>query len=101
MVITMRWYLVYNIAIMVELYGRWGGTKHTSYREIQEMKKNMQKVPTIQKKSEQYHKKEEQDAEKILNMVDEEEEKWPIIPKDNVDPPRWKKRRKKIVFKYL
>jgi len=35
------------------------------------MKKNMQKVPIIQSKSEKYHKKEEQEAEKLLSKINE------------------------------
>jgi len=33
------------------------------------MKKNMKKVPIIQSKSENYHLKEEIEAEKILNKI--------------------------------
>jgi hypothetical protein len=34
------------------------------------MKKNMKKVPIIQSKSDRYHLKEEQEAEKILENID-------------------------------
>jgi len=83
---------------MVELYAKWGGSQRSSYKEIQEMKKNMQKVPTIQKKSAKYHQKEQQDAEKILDMVDEVQDKWPVVTENKVHVPRWKKRREKISF---
>jgi len=46
---------------------------------IQEMKKNMQKVPKIQKKSQQYHQKEKQAAESILDLMeDEQDQRVPI-----------------------
>lgn len=35
------------------------------------MKKNMKKVPVISLKSDIYHKKEEEEAEKLLSNIDE------------------------------
>ena len=45
--------------------------QHLSKREIEKMKKNMKKVPVIQFKSDIYHKKEEEEAEKILASIQE------------------------------
>ncbi len=50
---------------------RWGTYKQKlSPQEIKKMKKNMKKVPIIQSKSDRYHLKEEQEAEKILENID-------------------------------
>lgn len=43
------------------------GKRYISQAEIQKMKKNMRKVPTIHNKGERYHQQEEQEAEKIIN----------------------------------
>ena len=40
-------------------------------RQIQEMLNNMKKSDIINKKSNQYHEKEEQEAEEILRKLDE------------------------------
>lgn len=48
-----------------------GYVKHLSKKEIENMKKNMKKVPIIQSKSDNYHLKEEIEAEKILNKIHE------------------------------
>lgn len=40
-----------------------------SRKEIQEMKKNMQKVPYIQMKSDMYHEQEKHDADSILDEI--------------------------------
>lgn len=51
---------------------RWGNyTQYISPSQIKKMKKNMQKVPIIQSKSEKYHKKEEQEADKLLSKINE------------------------------
>ncbi len=50
-----------------------GGTykKHISSKEVEKMKKNMKKVPIIELKSDLYHLKEEQEAEKLLSTFHE------------------------------
>ena len=58
----------------METYGSRGWKRQISSRQIREMKKNMQKVPHIQKKSDEYHSKEEVTAEKLLTQVDEREQ---------------------------
>lgn len=45
--------------------------KRLSRREIENMKKNMKKVPIIAAKSDIYHQKEEQEAEKLLSQLHE------------------------------
>ncbi|MEI6773663.1 MAG: hypothetical protein WCL18_02315 [bacterium] len=42
---------------------------HLSPREIEKMKKNMKKVPVIQLKTEIYHNKEIDEADKILKSI--------------------------------
>ncbi len=46
---------------------RWGWTYYVSKREIEKMRKNMKKVPIIQKKSELYHKNQDQEAELFID----------------------------------
>jgi len=58
---------------MVELYGGKSWSAHLSRREVQEMKKNMQKVPYIQMKSDMYHEQEEQAADNILDQIQQQE----------------------------
>ena len=49
---------------------RWGTyTQHLSRKEIENMKKNMKKIPIIQLKTEIYHNKEVNEAEKILGNI--------------------------------
>jgi len=45
--------------------------KYISKKEIEKMKKNMKKVPVISLKSDIYHKKEVEEAEKLLSNIDE------------------------------
>lgn len=47
----------------------WWWKMTLSKKEIENMKKNMKKVPIIQLKSDIYHKSEEVNAEKIINKV--------------------------------
>lgn len=61
-----------NILMTDSLGGYVGwGKRYISSSEIQKMKKNMRKVPIIQKKSEQYHEHEESEAERILRKLDD------------------------------
>lgn len=54
-----------------------GGTykKRVDPKEIEKMKKNMKKVPIIEYKSDIYHLKEEQEAEKLLAKIHENDNK--------------------------
>lgn len=45
------------------------GKKRMSRKEIETSKKNMKKVPIIEKKSQEYHKAEEAEAEQLLNKI--------------------------------
>lgn len=48
----------------------WGTYKqHISKKEIENMKKNMKKVPIIESKAALYHLKEEQEAERLLSKI--------------------------------
>lgn len=58
---------------MVETYGSRSWAKHLSRREIQEMKKNMQKVPYIQMKADMYHEQESKHVEQILEEITQAE----------------------------
>ncbi|MDR0607356.1 MAG: hypothetical protein LBG52_03185 [Candidatus Peribacteria bacterium] len=49
-------------------YGGKQRTKHYSPQQIRKMKENMRKIPKIQAKAEQYQKKEEQEADRILEQ---------------------------------
>lgn len=87
---------------MVETYGSRSWSAHLSRREIQEMKKNMQKVPYIQMKSDMYHEQEKQDADNILDQITQQEI---VQPQESMDNPpenhyiQWiKKRLKKLGF---
>ena len=55
--------------------GGWYRPKRLSSKEIAKMKKNMKKVPAIQLKSDIYHNKEEQEAEKLLEKIHENNNK--------------------------
>ena len=51
---------------------RWGTYKqYISPKEIENMKKNMKKVPIIKAKADIYHLKEEEEAENILSKLHE------------------------------
>ena len=54
---------------MVEVFWWWGWHKQLPRRKIQEMKKNMQKVPIIKAKSDKYHKKQSDEAEETLKQI--------------------------------
>ncbi len=45
------------------------GKRWISHKELEIIKKNMKKVPIIQKKSQEYHQIEEQEAENLLNKI--------------------------------
>jgi len=44
--------------------------QHYSPAQIRKMKENKRKVPKIQKKAEEYQKKESQEAEQLLKQLD-------------------------------
>lgn len=49
---------------MMASYGGWWRPKTLTKKEIEKMKKIMKKVPIIKKKNDEYHKKEENNADK-------------------------------------
>lgn len=56
---------------MREIFNGWNNRKYTSRVEIENMKKNMKKVPIIQKIAEEYHKSEEIEADEFIkNNID-------------------------------
>lgn len=54
---------------MWEWYHGWWRPKRMSKKQIDEMIKNMKKTWIIKKKSNEYHKKEEIEAEDILRQI--------------------------------
>jgi len=52
---------------------RWWWTYYASKKEIEKMKKNMKKLPVIQKKAEIYHKEQVNEAEKFINNAFEDD----------------------------
>ena len=75
---------------MNEIY-KWWWQYRLSKREIETMKKNMKKVPIIQKKSDIYHQNQDIQAqlfiENSLSKVDQYESKIDIIKQNNI---HWK-----------
>lgn len=53
--------------------------KHITKQEIEDMKKNMKKVPVISLKSDIYHEREEQEAEHILEKIPHTEDKQEYV----------------------
>ncbi len=51
-------------------YGWWQPPKRMTKRQIQEMLSNMQKSSIVNKKSREYHRKEEIEADNILKKLD-------------------------------
>ena len=47
----------------------WNSVKRLSRTEIRKMKENMQKTPLVQEKSKEYHRLEEEKAEKLLTSI--------------------------------
>jgi hypothetical protein len=58
------------------IYRWWSYAKSISRKEIETMKKNMKKVPTIQLKSDVYHNKEAVEAEEILQNINKQNDSW-------------------------
>ena len=50
-------------------YWWWNGVKRLSRTEIRKMKENMQKIPLVQEKSKEYHRLEEENAEKLITSI--------------------------------
>ena len=50
-------------------YGWWKKPKRMTRKQIQEMLNNMKKTDVINKKSKQYHEKEEIEAEEIMKKL--------------------------------
>jgi len=55
---------------MQESYHWWWSSKRMSQKQIREMINNMKKSQIINQKSNEYHKKEQIDAEDILKELD-------------------------------
>ena len=64
-------------------------TQHLSRKEIENMKKNMKKVPVIQLKTEIYHTKEIGEAEKILGNISSLQQELPIPPSPTKKTTTW------------
>ncbi|HMS90678.1 MAG TPA: hypothetical protein PKC87_00445 [Candidatus Absconditabacterales bacterium] len=76
-------------------------TQHISRREIENMKKNMKKVPVIQLKTEIYHKKEAHEADKILyNIYQEDNHQISDIQIKKIQMP-WYKKVLHIISRYF
>jgi len=88
---------------MVELFWWWSGQRYISDEEIAEIKKNMKRVPLIQKKSEEIHNIDIEMAEKKLSdyekIIQEWEEK--IISTNNNNNNNLDKNTDKNRFKEL
>ena len=69
MAFYIRRYLICDEIVMETYATRGSGTRHISTRQIQEMKKNMKKVPIIKEKSDTYHHAEEVNADRILDTA--------------------------------
>lgn len=54
-----------------QYHGWWGCHKKMTKKQIQEMVNNMKKSDIVNKKSKQYHEKEEMEAEEIIRKIDE------------------------------
>jgi hypothetical protein len=54
-----------------QYYGGNRKVKKLSRWEIEQMRKNMQKVPEIQQKAKYLQQKEEQEAEKLLEQIED------------------------------
>ena len=52
-------------------YGWWYNPKRMTKRQIQEMIRNMQKSSIVNKKSKEYHKREEIEADNILKDLND------------------------------
>lgn len=85
---------------MVEVFGGSSGWRRMSWREIQEMKKNMRKVPQIQKKSNDYHANQAKQAEAELNKAAELIKEWEeqaILIKNQTNP---KPKSNKVILRF-
>lgn len=51
----------------ISSYMIWGKPKPLSKKEINQMKKIMRRVPTIKQKNDEYHKKEEHEADILFS----------------------------------
>ena len=59
-----------------QYYWWWNSVRRLSRSEIRKMKKNMQKTPLVQEKSNKYHRLEEEKAENLLkSIIDETEQR--------------------------
>lgn len=98
-----------NIFIFLSLFvmdtpGRYTGWWHKKYiskKEIENMKKNMKKVPIINLKSDIYHKKEIEEAEQILEKIPQLINNWEIISDNNHLGKNWLKNKFRLLRKYF
>lgn len=72
-----------NMVDSIGGYRWWSYVQRLSPGEIKKMKKNMKKVPIISLKSDIYHKKEEQEAERVLEELPHTEVKQEYISENN------------------
>lgn len=74
---------------MKEIFYGWDNKKRISGREIENMKKNMKKVPIIQKKSQEYHILQEIEADEFIknniNVLDNVKIENKYEQKNNLD----------------
>ncbi len=83
---------------MQEQY-RWNsGIKRLSKSEIRKMKENMQKTPLIQKKAEQYHRLEGQEADKLLEHLEYEQHTGKKEPIQETKKKIWFFKQLKLYF---
>jgi len=52
-------------------YRWWGYKKYIDPKEVKKMIQNMKKVPIIKEKSDKYHQKEKEAAERLLQKIQE------------------------------
>ena len=82
-------YLLLNLLPMVEFAPPASGSTYVSPAEIRKLKKNMQKVPEIQAKSDAYHQKEAMEAEIAFAQAEQNIKNtwWAILVKEQKSEP--------------
>jgi len=74
----------------VNYYRGWWQPKHLSRQEIEEMRKNMKKVPVIELQAEIYHNQETKNVESILTNLPKTETTNVSTPHtDLITRPNW------------
>ena len=81
---------------------RWWWTYHVSRKEIEKIKKNMKKVPVIEKKAEIYHQNQDIEAEifidNALNVDNITKQTIPVV-KDTYEQNKEMSLLKKLIYK--